>query len=167
MSFRVTATDGGYVPESAQVPETTVLVPVGSTRVIEFVPDELGDWAFHCHMTHHTMTQMGHDAPSTIGADTRTLDRRMRRVLPEYMTMGTRGMGNMGQMNMPMPPNSTPMRGAMGPFGYIDMGGMFTVLKVRENPDSADPAGWYEHPPGTVAGPADPAQLAADGIKLD
>src|SRR5581483_4172800 len=27
VSFRVTATDGGYVPESAQAPETTVLVP--------------------------------------------------------------------------------------------------------------------------------------------
>jgi hypothetical protein len=33
------------------------------------------------------------------------------------------------------------------------MGGMFTVIKVRENlaaGDYTDP-GWYEHPPGTVA----------------
>ncbi len=167
VSFKLTATDGGYVPESAQYPETTVLVPVGSTRVIEFVPEEAGDWAFHCHMTHHAMTQMGHGTPSLIGADTRTLDKRMERVFPEYMTMGTRGMGNMGQMKMPIPPNSTPMRGAPGPFGYIDMGGMFTVVKVRENPDTADPNGWYEHPAGTVSGPADPKQLEADGINVD
>ncbi|MEQ1571406.1 MAG: copper oxidase, partial [Myxococcota bacterium] len=45
---------------------------------------------------------------------------------------------------------------------YIDMGGMFTVLKVRDDPDAADPAGWYEHPPGTLAGPADPAKMAED-----
>jgi len=39
-SFRIVETDGGDVPEPGQWPETTVLVPVGSTRVIEFVPEE-------------------------------------------------------------------------------------------------------------------------------
>ena len=167
VSFKLTATDGGDVPESAQLPETTVLVPVGSTRVIELVPEEAGDWAMHCHMTHHVMTQMGHGLPPLIGADMRRVDRRMARVLPGYMTMGTRGMGNMGEMEMPIPPNSLPMRGGAGPFGNIDMGGMFTILKVRDDPDRADPAGWYVHPPGSVAGPADPARLRADGIALD
>ncbi len=162
--FHVTATDGGYVPASAQYPETTVLVPVGSTRVIEFVPDEPGDWAMHCHMTHHVMMQMGHGLPNMVGVDTRKLDHRMSRVLPEYMTMGTTGMGGMGEMEMPMTPNSLPMRGGAGPFSYIDMGGMFTVLKVRDNPGRADPNGWYAHPAGTVAGPADPRQMSADGI---
>lgn len=164
VSFKVTATDGGYVPETAQHPDTTVLVPVGSTRVIEFVPEEAGDWAMHCHMTHHVMTQMGHDLPLMIGADTRKLDERMRRVLPGYMSMGTTGMGNMAEMAMPIPPNSLPMRGAKGPFSYIDMGGMFTVLKVRDAPESADPAGWYTHPPGTVPTRADPARMQADGV---
>jgi FtsP/CotA-like multicopper oxidase with cupredoxin domain len=166
LSFKVTATDGGFVPEAAQAPETTVLVPVGSTRVIEFVPEEAGDWAMHCHMTHHVMTQMGHGLPLFLGADTRTLDRRMARVLPGYMTMGTAGMGDMGEMGMPVPPNSLPMRGAPGPFGYIDMGGMFTILKVRDNPMQADPAAFYQHPPGSMAGKADPARLAADGIVI-
>ncbi|WP_075009761.1 copper oxidase [Stigmatella aurantiaca] len=166
LSFKLTATDGGYVPPSAQIPETTVLVPVGSTRVIEFVPDEPGDWAMHCHMTHHVMTQMGHDMPNMVGADTRKLDHRMSRVMPDFMTMGTMGMGGMGEMEMPMPPNSLPMRGGPGPFSYIDMGGMFTILKVRDDPDRADPNGWYVHPPGTVAGPATAQQLAADGIEL-
>jgi len=164
VTFNMTATDGGYIPASAQRPDTTVLVPVGSTRVIEMVPEELGDWAMHCHMTHHVMTQMGHGLPNLLGADTRRLDERMRRLLPGYMTMGQRGMGNMGEMEMPIPENSLPMKGAKGPFSYIDMGGMFTILKVREDADSADPNGYYPHPPGSVAGAADAAKLAADGV---
>ena len=38
--------------------------PVGSTRTIEFVADNPGDWAMHCHMTHHVMNQMGHGCPT-------------------------------------------------------------------------------------------------------
>jgi FtsP/CotA-like multicopper oxidase with cupredoxin domain len=167
LSFKVTATDGGFVPESAQYPETTVLVPVGSTRVIEFVPEDLGDWAMHCHMTHHVMMQMGHGLPNMVGARTRTLDRRMSRVVPDYMTMGTTGMGGMGEMTMPTPPNSLPMRGGDGPFSYVDMGGMFTVLKVRDDPDKADPKGWFTHPAGTVAGRASADKMRADGIDPD
>jgi len=166
VSFRVTATDGGYIPESAQHPDTTVLVPVGSTRVIELVPEEPGDWAMHCHMTHHVMTQMGHGLAPVVGADMKKVDERMRRVMPGYMTMGTKGMGNMGDMKMPIPPNSLPMRGGPGPFGTIDMGGMFTILKVRENPTSVDPNGWYAHPAGTVATLADPERMKADGIEI-
>lgn len=164
LSFVMTATDGGFVPRSAQYPETTMLVPVGSTRVIEFVPDEPGDWPVHCHMTHHVMMQMAHGLPPMVGADTRALDRRMSRVLPDYMTMGTKGMGGMGEMTMPMPTNSAPMRGGQGPFSYIDMGGMFTVLKVRDKPSAADRSTWYAHPAGTVAGRAAPARMKADGI---
>jgi hypothetical protein len=40
-----------------------------------------------------------------------------------------------------------------GPFGPLEMGGMFTVVKVREGlarNDYKDP-GWYQHPQGTVA----------------
>jgi hypothetical protein len=107
---------------------------------------------------------MGHGLPPLVGADMQRVDRRMSRVMPGYMTMGTRGMGNMGEMEMPIPGNSLPMRGAPGPFGYIDMGGMFTVLKVRDDPDTVDPAGWYAHPAGSVAGPADPGKMSADGI---
>jgi FtsP/CotA-like multicopper oxidase with cupredoxin domain len=164
VSFEVTETDGGRVPESARRPDTTVLVPVGSVRVIEFTPTEPGDWAMHCHMTHHVMTQMGHGLPPMVGVDTKTLERRMARVDPRYMSMGTTGMGGMGEMDMPIPANSLPMRGGHGPFSYIEMGGMFTVLKVRENPAEADVEGWYQHPPGTVATLADPDRMSADGI---
>lgn len=165
VNFNVTGTDGGFVPRSAQYPETTVLVPVGSTRVIELVPTEVGDWAMHCHMTHHVMTQMGHRLSPMLGADTKRLDQRMRRVAPEVMTMGQTGMGGMDEMKMPVPKNSTPMRGGEGPFGSVDMGGMFTVLKVREHPTAVDPAGWHEHPVGTVARVADREAMRRDGIE--
>ena len=166
LSFRITATDGGYIPESAQWPETTALVPVGTTRVLEMVPTVSGDWAIHCHMTHHMMNQMGHDFPNTIGADTERLDRRMRRLLPGYMSMGMTGMGEMAAMKMPVPENSIPMLSTEGPFSLIDVGGMFTILKVRDQPEEADPLGWYEHPEGTVARLAEPRELARDGLEV-
>lgn len=166
LSFVVTGTDGGAIPRSAWIPETTVLVPVGSTRVIEFEPPESGDWAMHCHMTHHVMTQMGHGLEPMVGADTRTIDRRLRRVAPETMTMGAAGMGGMDEMHMPVPDNSTPMRGGPGPFGAIDMGGMFTILKVRDDVRSADRSGWYRHPAGSVARRADPRRMHDDGISI-
>jgi len=162
--FETTATDGGYVPASARHPETTVLVPVGATRVIELVPTEPGDWAMHCHMTHHLMTQMGHGLPVMLGADTQRLDARMGRLVPGYMSMGTTGMGGMGAMGMRVPDNSLPMRGGPGPFGEIDMNGMFTVLKVRDEPESADANGWYAQPPGSAPHRADDAALRADGV---
>lgn len=73
-------------------------------------------------------------------------------------------MGGMGEMRMPVPPNSLPMRGAPGPFGYIDMGGMFTVLKVREKPERRHISTWHEHAPESVASPARAVQMRKDGI---
>ena len=165
-AFRVTGTDAGRVPESAWVPAATVLVPVGSTRDIEFVADAPGDWPFHCHMTHHTMNQMGHGLPNMLGVKPGPLDGKVRKLLPDYMTMGERGMGNMGAMSeaMGVPPNSIPMLGGTGPFGPIDMGGMFTIVKVRDGITSYEDPGWYRHPPGTVAERASAAAMRADGI---
>ena len=70
----------------------------------------------------------------------------------------------MGHMGMPVPENSIPMVGPNGPFSYIDMGGMFTIVKIREHLDGYDDPGWYEHPPGTVAETANAAELARDGV---
>ena len=167
-AFRVTGTDAGRVPESAWVPAATVLVPVGSTRDIEFVADAPGDWPFHCHMTHHTMNQMGHGLPNMLGVKPGPLDGKVRKLLPDYMTMGERGMGNMGAMSeaMGVPPNSIPMLGGTGPFGPIDMGGMFTILKVRDGITTYEDPGWYRHPPGTVAERASAAAMRADGISV-
>ena len=167
-NFRIAGTDGGRIPEAGQWPETTVLVSVGTTRDIEFVADAPGDWAFHCHMTHHTMNQMGHGIPNMLGVKPGRLDKEVQRLLPEYMTMGQTGMGNMAEMAkaMGVPKNSIPMLGGPGPFSYIDMGGMFTIVKVREGITSYEDPGWYQHPAGTVASPATAAELRADGIKV-
>lgn len=162
-AFRTVATDGGPIPESAQWPETTVLVPVGATRDVELVANEPGDWAMHCHMTHHIMNQMGHDAPNTTGVDSREIDRRMGALVPGYMTMGQRGMGGMADMGMPVPPNSIPMLAGPGPYGAIDMGGMFTILKVRDRAHRG--AEWYEPPPGTLVREASDEELRRDGIE--
>ncbi len=164
--FKVTATDGGVLPVSAQWPETTVLVPVGSTRDIEFVADAPGDWAFHCHMTHHVMNQMGHGLPNMLGVKHRPLDARVRPLLPGYMTMGQEGMGDMGDMGMPVPKNSIPMVGAHGPFDYITMGGMFTLLKVRDHLATYDDPGWYQSPPTELAQRASLIDLKRDGITV-
>ncbi len=166
--FRVTATDGDDIPLSAQWPESTVLVAVGQTRTIEFIADTPGDWGFHCHMTHHAMNQMGHDFPSMVGMDPRGLDEKVRSLLPAYMTHGHTGM-DMGRMAelMPYPENTISMKGAPGPFDYISMCGLFTILKVRDDLKSYDEdPGWYRHPAGTVAMKASDAELARDGIDV-
>jgi hypothetical protein len=96
------------------------------------------------------------------------LDEKIRKsLLPGYMTMGTNGMGDMAEMGMAVPRNSTPMVGGKGPFDYITMGGLFTVLKVREGITSYDDPGWYQHPEGTVADLASADQLKHDGIEAD
>ncbi|HEY4243993.1 MAG TPA: copper oxidase [Kofleriaceae bacterium] len=161
-TFELVASDGGPVPPSARFPETTVLVPTGTTRTIELVAREPGDWPLHCHMTHHAMNQMGHDAANVIGADTRGLDAQFSRVVPNTMLMGADGMSEMMQMSMPQPANSISMVGARGPHGIIEMGGMFTLLKVRASyAGPADP-GYFEPP--SRATEATAADLARDGI---
>jgi len=160
--WKVIETDGGQIPESAQWPETTVLVAVGQTRAVEFIADNPGDWAMHCHMSHHTMNQMGHNSPNLIGVKTSELDKRVGAVFPGYMTMGDSGMSGMGEMSMSRPRNSLAMVGAPGKYDYIDMGGMFTIVKIRENLTSYDDPGWYETPPGTLASLASNDELQRD-----
>jgi FtsP/CotA-like multicopper oxidase with cupredoxin domain len=160
--WKVIEMDGFPVPESAQTPGNTVLVAVGQTRAVEFIADNPGDWAMHCHMTHHTMNQMGHNTSNLIGVRTGDVDKRVGKFLQGYMTMGESGMADMGEMGMPVPRNSIPMVGAPGKHGYIDMGGMFTILKVRDNLTTYDDPGWYENPPGTLASLASREELQHD-----
>jgi FtsP/CotA-like multicopper oxidase with cupredoxin domain len=162
--FSVTCTDGGWVPESARWPETSIDVPVGAIRAFEFTANVPGDWAIHCHKSHHTMNAMGHNVKTFIGVQKRDLVRAIRKVAsPDYMPMGSAGMAEMGEMEMPMPDNTLPMMTGFGQFGPMEMGGMFSVVKVREGlaaNDYKDP-GWYEHPPGTVAYEAQEPESAA------
>jgi hypothetical protein len=209
-SFWVVQTDGGVIPPSARWPETTVLVAVGQSRTIDFIADNPGDWACHCHMTHHTMNQMGHAFPNMVGADAARMKRAIKPLIRDFMAMGTTGMGEMSEMqtnmghmrNMQMTmgkmsdhsehlitggmsdrskpinmggmsdhseqmvttENSIAMVGRVGPYGNIDMGGMFTILKVRENLASYADPGWYQPPAETVAQKASRQDLERDGI---
>ncbi len=168
--FEVTGTDGGPVPKSTRWPEVTTDVAVGQMRQFEFLADEEGDWAFHCHKSHHTMNAMGHDVPTMIGVDHRQVVKKVTNLIPDYMVMGERGMADMAEMTMEIPHNTAPMMTGEGPFGGVEMGGMFSVVKVRKDQKPGDYSnpGWYKHPEGTVAfevnGPvADPLRFKAEG----
>jgi hypothetical protein len=150
--FYWTGSDGGPLPEAAWIPETSINVPPGTTRDVEFVADNPGDWALHCHKVHHTMNQMGHSLPIMTGVDQDGVDQKVNELVPGFMPMGSTGMGDM--MDMGTPRNSLFMGGGEGPFGSIFMGGMFTILKIRENLRSYDQdPGWYDYPADTVASP--------------
>lgn len=170
-SFEVAATDGGRIPKAGRWPQTTVPVPVGSTRDIEFTAMVPGDWAFHCHKSHHTMNAMGHGIPNLLGVRQDGVEEKIRALLPGYMAMGEDGMAEHARhlQHMRGPVNTLPMMMGEGPFGPLEMGGMFTVLKVRDQLASYDrDPGWYDNPPGTVAyklegEPATPAPTTAEG----
>ena len=171
--FEVVGTDGGWVPKSARWPEVTTDIGVGQMRAFEF-DAAAGDWAIHCHKSHHTMNAMGHDVPTMIGVDHRSVAEKITKLVPDYMVMGERGMHDMAEMEMPLPDNTLPMMTGTGPFGAIGMGGMFSVVKVRDDVkpgDYRDP-GWYAHPPATLAReyagelPA-PARAAAPAAAAD
>ncbi len=156
VQFHVTGGDGGRWTRAQWRPEVTEVVGVGQTRDLEFVAVP-GDWALHCHMSHHTMNSMGHNLPNPLGVKQDDVESAIRRMLPDYMAMGEAGMAehqdhvNMGHMQGPE--NTLPMMMGRGPFGNLEMGGMFTVIKVRDRlrrGDFGDP-GWYSNPPGTLA----------------
>lgn len=159
--FVVTRRGAKKLPPSAQYSEVTVLVAPGETRDIEFIADNPGDWAFHCHKPHHTMNQMQHELPNLVGINTEGLDQRIKHYFPNFIgLMNINGMGHMFEMygssrtemkeKMRFPKNISPI-GNPGPFGVIEMGGMFTILKVRADLTHYDDPGWYQHPKGTVA----------------
>jgi len=152
--FVVAGTDGGWIPPAARWPEVTMDLGVGQMRAIEFTASAPGDWAFHCHKSHHTMNAMGHGLPNTLGVEQRDLADKIAALVPNYMSMSGEG-GAMADMTMemPLPLNTLPMMAGAGPYGNIEMGGMFTVMKVRADlaPDDYRDPGWYQAPKGTTA----------------
>jgi len=155
--FEVVGTDGGWVPKTARWPEVTADIGVGQMRALDFVANNPGDWSLHCHKSHHTMNVMSHQIPNMIGVQQSDLVDKITNLVPDYMAMGETGMAEMSamaeMMEMPLPENTLPMMTGTGPFGAIDMGGMFTTIKVRDTwprNDFSDP-GNYKHPAGTQA----------------
>jgi FtsP/CotA-like multicopper oxidase with cupredoxin domain len=151
--FELSGTDGGPIPPERRWRMASVQVPVGTTRDIEFVADNPGDWAYHCHKSHHTMNAMSHNFPNLVGVDQGEAADEIGRLVPGYMAMGSTGMAGMESMAgmMPGPRNTIPMMGGAGPYGALGMGGMFTTLKVRDQLAHYDDPGWYHAPPGTTA----------------
>lgn len=160
-TFKVTSTGVERIPFDAQIEDVTVNVPVGSVREVEFVMDEAGDFAIHCHKSHHIMNGMGHQSFSLIGLKLSEKEmERARGLIPGFMLMGSDGMGAMFSKEMhmmPRPKNFTQF-GSPGPYGTIEMSGMFTVMKVRDHFDDGA-KGWYQSPPETVASPATKEEL--------
>lgn len=153
VQFDVTGSDGGRWPQSQWRKEVTEIVGVGQTRDMEFVA-VAGDWPLHCHMSHHTMNAMGHGLPNTLGVNQRQIARRINALVPGFMPMGQHGMSehqsHIDAGHMLGPENTLPMMGGHGLFGPMEMGGMFTLIKVRDTLSSEDP-GWYQPPQGTQA----------------
>lgn len=55
VTWRVTGTEGGPIPESAQWPGNTVNVSPGAIRDVEFSFTQPGYWHMHCHKLHHVV----------------------------------------------------------------------------------------------------------------
>lgn len=107
------------------------------------------------------MNQMEHDLPNVTGIHKGDLDQRIKKYFPDFMgVMNVNGMNDMFEMygssnnkmgkKIPFPKNVSPI-GNPGPFGVIELGGMFTILKVREHLANYSDPDWYQHPIGTVA----------------
>ena len=150
VQFEVTGSDGGRWPQSQWRKEVTEIVGVGQVRDLEFIGVP-GDWAFHCHMSHHTMNAMGHGVPNMLGV--KQPEAQINKVLPGYMAMGEKGMAehqvhtDMG--HMPGPENTLPMMMGEGRHGKLEMGGMFSMVRVRDQLGAV--ADLYEAPEGTQA----------------
>jgi FtsP/CotA-like multicopper oxidase with cupredoxin domain len=153
--FRVTGTDAGPIPDSAQFAVTTTLVPVGAIADLEFVAALPGDWPFHCHKSHHTMNAMGHELPNPLGVEQHDLESRLRAQLPGFVAMGADGMvehqDHVAMGHHAGPPNTLPMMAGVGLYGNLGMGGMFTMVQVRDELHAGADPGWYRAPPAALA----------------
>lgn len=162
VQFEITGSDGGRWPQNQWRKEVTEIVGVGQTRDLEFsaVP---GDWAFHCHMSHHTMNAMGHGVPNMLGV--KQPESQLQKVLPGYMAMGENGMAehqvhtDMG--HMPGPENTLPMMMGEGHYGKLEMGGMFSMIRVRDQ--LGEQIDLYKPPEGTQAKKID---IVPEGIPV-
>jgi len=84
-------------------PETTIDVPVGAVRAFDMLAETPGDWAFHCHKTHHAMNAMGHDIRNFIGVEKRDLRAAGPQARARLHADGSAGMADMGAMECQCP----------------------------------------------------------------
>ena len=147
--FEVTCTDGGWVRPEARWPEVTIDIPVGAMRAYEFDAIHPGDWAIHCHKSHHTMNAMGHDVRNFIGVDKKAVRQTDEaHWCPTTCRWAAPAWPTWARWRCRCPTTRLPMMTGFGQFGAVEMGGMFSVVKVREGLASGDykDPGWYKHP---------------------
>ena len=152
----IVGTDGGPLPKSAWWPEATVNVPPGTTRTVEFIADNPGDWPVHCHKNHHAMNAMSHEIPNVIGANQQGVARKIGQLVPGYMAMGETGMSGMSEMAQMMtgPKNTLPMMTGTGQF-WTDRDGwhVYDPQSARGDHQLRRSGLAPEIRPGTVASP--------------
>lgn len=162
VQFEITGSDGGRWPQNQWRKEVTEIVGVGQTRDIEFIAVP-GDWAFHCHMSHHTMNAMGHGVPNMLGV--KQPESQLQKVLPGYMAMGEKGMAehqvHTDMDHMQGPENTLPMMMGEGHYGKLEMGGMFSMIRVRDQ--LGEQVDLYKAPEGTQAKKVD---VVPEGIPV-
>ena len=83
------------------------------------------------------------------------------------MTMGQTGMADMGEMGMPVPPNSIPMLGGRGSTIPSRWEGCSPSSRCATGSRSYKDPGWYGNPPDTLASTAPGADLRRDGIDVE
>lgn len=94
-----------------------------------------------------------HLVPDTSDAQQKGIEEKVRAFVADEMRMGEPGMAGMQDVaRSGRGPRSTlRMRNGRGPSGNMEVGGMPTILEVRDDVEcSADP-GWDERPPAGVA----------------
>ena len=149
--FKVTGTTAAG-PEGAAGPRSRSTWRSGRCA-FEFVADVPGDWALHCHKSHHTMNAMGHDVKTYIGRQHEPTAPALKKIAPATCRWAAGAWARWVRWRCSSPDNTLPMMTGYAQFGPVEMGGMFTVVKVRPGlaaSDYKDP-GWYQHPEGTVA----------------
>jgi hypothetical protein len=87
-------------------PEASVDCTVGQMRAVEFATANPGDWAVHCHKSHHTMNAMGHQVRTYIGVNMKTTAKAIAKVSPGYMPMGATSPTNGRDLRPPEPATS-------------------------------------------------------------
>jgi hypothetical protein len=102
------------------------------------------------------MNAMGHAIPNPLGVEQSDIENDIQKILPGFMAMGQNGMAEHQQhtdAGHQGPQNTLPMIAGKGPYGNLEMGGMFTVVKVRDamSPGNYADPGWYQAPAGTIA----------------
>ncbi len=80
------------------------------------------------------MSTPDHELPNLLGVDQRGVSERIEKLIEGYGPMGSTDMGEHATHSGHLPGvgNTLPMMTGTGPYGAIEMGGMFTIIKIRE-----------------------------------